>query len=622
MRCVCGNIIYMDKINGILEILPQKSGVYQMLDEFGNILYVGKAKNLRSRVRQYFRNNVQTEKTLVLVSKIKDIHYIITPSEIDALVLENNLIKQHRPPYNILLKDDKTYPYIKINMRSAYPTVEVTRRLKADGSRYFGPYMLGLSALEITKLLQSAFPIRSCNSAKFNSAKRECLNYHIGRCLAPCTKRVSEEEYKKVIKKVIDFLSGNNHELEQSLKDKMYAAAAEQEFETAKHYRDMLEMLSKLSRKQTMPFKLEFDLDIFSFATNGMLGAVNISAVRGGKLLGSQSFVVNDTNAESALSSFILQYYEKNPLLCSEIVISENFEFETELNDYLSSKAGRRLNIICPLGGIRRQLVEVSLGNAKDYLEKQASLLMRKEDLTTGSVKQLFELLWLKRPPRRMECYDISNISGTDKVASMVVFLDGSAAKKHYRHFKIKTVKGADDFASMRETLSRRFERLKKGDTDVSFSEKPDLIIIDGGKGQLSSAMQAYEASGLSDIEIISLAKREEEVFSPGQSQSVILPKDSLALKLLVRIRDEAHRFAIEHHRRLRQKRQTESVLKQIEGVGEVTARKLMLHFRDFDKLKAATEEELISIKGISSSVAQKIVEFMKTYRNTNLVEL
>lgn len=612
----------MDKINGILENLPQKSGVYQMLDEFGNILYVGKAKNLKNRVRQYFRNNVQTEKTLVLVSKIRDIHYIITPSEIDALVLENNLIKKHRPPYNILLKDDKTYPYIKINVRSPYPTVEVTRKLKADGSRYFGPYMLGISATEITKLLQSAFPLRSCNNSKFKSAKRECLNFHIGRCLAPCTRRASEEDYRKVIKKVIDFLNGNNQELEKSLRDKMLAAAAVQEFETAKHFRDMLEMLNKLSRRQTMPFKLEVDLDIFSFATNGLLGVVNISAVRSGKLLGSESFVINDTNAESSLSSFILQYYEKNPLLCSEIIISETFEFENELVDFLSEKAGRRLNIICPVGGIRRQLVEVSLGNAKDYLEKQANMLIRKEDLTTGSVKQLYEMLSLNRPPRRMECYDISNISGTDKVSSMVVFLDGSPARKHYRHFKIKTVKGADDFASMRETLSRRFERLKNGDSDVSFSEKPDLIIIDGGKGQLSSAMQAYEASGLSGIEIISLAKREEEVFFPSEAQSVLLPKDSLALKLLVRIRDEAHRFAIEHHRRLRQKRQTESVLKQIEGVGEVTARKLMLYFRDLDKLKAATEEDLIAVKGVSRPTAQKIVDFFKTYRNANPIEI
>ncbi|MDD4316737.1 MAG: excinuclease ABC subunit UvrC, partial [Clostridia bacterium] len=405
---------------------------------------------------------------------------------------------------------------------------------------------------------------------------------------------------------------GNNQELEQSLREKMLAAAAEEEFEAAKHYRDMLEMLGKLVRKQTMPFKLELDLDIFSFVTNGMLAVVNISAVRGGKLLGSESFVLNDTNSESALSSFVIQYYDKNPLLCSEIVISEPFEFEAELNDYLSSKAGRKLNIICPLGGIRRQLVETSLGNATDYLEKQANMLIRKEDLTTGSVKQLYELLSLKRPPRRMECYDISNISGSDKVASMVVFIDGESARKHYRHFKIRTVKGSDDFASLREALQRRFERLNSGDTDVSFSEKPDLIIIDGGKGQLSSVMTVYEASGLSDIEIISLAKREEEVFFPAESQSVLLPKDSLALKLLVRIRDEAHRFAIEHHRKLRLKRQTESQLKQIDGVGEVTARKLMLHFRDIARLKTATAEELASVKGVTRTAAQNIVEFFK----------
>lgn len=599
----------MDKISSILNNLPVQSGVYIMLDEFQNILYVGKAKNLKNRVRQYFRNNVQTEKTIVLVSKIRDIHYIITPTELDALILENNLIKKHRPPYNILLKDDKTYPYIKINLKYPYPIVEVTRRLKADGAKYFGPYMLGLSAFEIIKLLQSAFPIRSCKNYNLKKNKRECLNYHIGQCQAPCTGRVSVEEYAKTVKSVLEFLSGNNAQVEKNLTDKMYKAAAEEEFEMAKYYRDMLGILEKLVRKQTIPFKLELDLDIFSFATNGMLAVVNISAVRGGKLLGSENFVLNDTSKENALSSFILQYYEKNPILCSEIVLSEDLEFLPELNDYLTSKAERKINIIHPIGGIRRQLVDISLANAKDYLEKQADRLIRKEDLTFGAVKQLCEIFNLKKQPRRIECYDISNISGSDKVASMVVFLDGDKASKHYRHFKIKTVKGANDFASMKEALTRRLRRIGEQEKDLSFSEEPNLIVVDGGKGQLSSALEAIVESGKS-VDIISLAKREEEVFVPGQSESIVLPRDSLALKMLIRIRDEAHRFAIEHHRKLREKRQTESQLMKIEGIGEERAKNLLMHFRDIQKIETASVEELCEAKGISKSVAQNISRF------------
>lgn len=600
----------MDKINKILETLPSKSGVYIMLDEDRNILYVGKAKSLKNRVRQYFHNNTQTDKTMVLVSKIKDINYIVTPSEYDALILENNLIKEHKPPFNILLKDDKTYPYIKINTKSSYPTLEVTRKLKNDGARYFGPYMLGISAFEIIKLLQSAFPIRTCKNTNFYRAKRECLNYHIGRCLAPCTGKATEQDYAAVVKKIVTFLSGNVQETEQSLKDKMYKAAEELEFETAKHYRDMLEMLEKLIRKQAIPFRIEPDIDIFTFATNGLIAVINVSAVRGGKLLGSENFILNDTNSQNAISSFVFQYYEKNPVLCSEIMLSEELEFEKEMIDYLSEKAKSRLNIFKPTGGIRKQLVDISLNNAKIYLEKQAHMILRKEDLTVGAVKQLREYLDLNKLPRRIECYDISNISGQDKVASMVVFFDGDPSRKHYRHFKIKTVKGANDFASMKEALSRRLRRLAEKDNDVSFSQKPDLIVIDGGKGQLSSALQAINESGVNGINIISLAKREEEVFLPSQSESIILPMDSLALKLLIRVRDESHRFAINHHRKLRQKRQTESSLTAIEGVGKERARQLLMHFHDIDKIKNADIDQLSDVSGINRTVAENIYKY------------
>lgn len=599
----------MEAIDKVLNSLPAQSGVYIMLDEFENILYVGKAKNLRNRVRQYFQSNLNSQKTMVLVSKIQDIRYIVTPSEADALILENNMIKEHQPPYNILLKDDKTYPYIKINVKEDFPALEVTRKLKPDGARYFGPYMLGLSAMEIIKLLEAAFPIRACRSTNLKRRKRECLNYHIGRCLAPCVGRVSVEEYKKVIDKVIRFLSGHDNEVRESLRQKMLDSAERQEFEMAMQYKEQLEILDKLVRKQTMPFKLNLDLDIFSFATNGMLAAVNISAVRGGKLIASQNTSLNDTSKENALSSFIMQYYEKNPILCSEIVVSEELEFQTELNDYLRHKADRNINIIHPIGGIRSQLVDISLANAKEYLQRQEQMLLRKEDLTKGAMTQLYQLLNLKRPPRRIECYDISNISGTNKVASMAVFIDGEKATKHYRHFRIRTVSGTNDFASMQEALERRFIRLKENDKDISFSKKPDLIVVDGGKGQLSSALLAAERTQ-AEVEIISLAKREEEVFVSGQKDSIILPRDSLALRLLTRIRDEAHRFAISHHRKLRLKQQTMSRLKSIKGIGEQKSKALIMHFRNIDNIRKATREELQKVKGITAELADSIVDY------------
>lgn len=601
-----------DRVKQVLSTLPTKSGVYIMHDEYKNVLYVGKAKNLKNRVRQYFHGNNRTEKTLALVARIEDINYIITPTELDALVLENNLIKEHSPPYNIMLKDDKTYPYIKINVKHSYPTVEITRRLKPDGARYFGPYMLGIRTSELMGLIHSAFPLRECKN--FKSTKRACLNYHMGRCLAPCVGKVTKEEYREVIKKVIAFLSGSHQEIEKTLTEKMYKAAEAEEFETAKHFRDMLDILQKMVRKQSVPFKQEIDLDIFSYVTNGLAASVNLTVVRGGKLLGGSSTTINDTGGVNALSSYIMQYYEKNPLLCSEVVTSEELEFSVPLQDYLSSLAGRKINVYTPIGGIRKQLADISVANAAEYLEKQSALFLKKEDMTLGAVKQLQELLGLGTPPIRIECYDISHISGTNTVSSMAVFINGDEAKKHYRHFRIETVRGIDDFASMKETLLRRLNRLVSGDTDTSFSARPDLIIIDGGKGQLSSAVSALEELSL-DLNIVSLAKREEEVFLPGRSESILLPRDSLALKLIVRIRDEAHRFAVSYHRRLREKMQTMSELKKIEGVGEATSKQLLAHFKNMNALREASVEEIERLDRMSAKTAQAIYDYFKAKR-------
>ncbi len=593
-----------------LKDLPLSPGVYLMLDEFQQVLYVGKAKNLRNRVKSYFLNSAnKTEKTMLLVQKIHDFRYIVTSTEVEALVLENNLIKQYKPYYNILLKDDKSYPYIKIKMSEEYPRIEITRRLRADGSKYFGPYMIGLSIKDTMELIHSVFPVRSCTGdLKKNRPTRECLNYHIGRCVAPCTGRVTSLEYKEIIKKIMSFLSGNDKEARHILEEKLSKAIEKEEFELAIKYRDSLELLDKIIRKQNVNLPKDLNIDIFSYANNGMYGVINYTVVRGGKVVGSENSPINEAcEPEEVLSTYIMQFYEKNPIVCDEICLSHELPFEIELQDYLSHVKGSKLNLHHPKGGVRAQLTTLSMNNASENLQKTVTKIATKESLTRGAVTQLMEYLNLPKPPKRMECYDISNISGTDKVASMVVFINGEPAKERYRRFKIKTVVGSDDFASMREVLSRRVSELGSG--DLSFSEIPDLIIVDGGKGQLSSAVSILEGTGIS---VVGLAKREEEIFRPYQSEPIVLPRDSLALKLCQRIRDEAHRFAITYHRKLRGERQTRSSLMNIEGVGEKKARALLAYFKKVENIAKAELEEIMKVDGFGLETAKAVKAYFE----------
>lgn len=603
----------MSVISDKLATLPEKSGVYIMLDEYDNVLYVGKAKILKNRVRQYFHKSVKNDKTMALVDKIKDFRYIITPNEYEALILENNLIKEYNPPYNILLKDDKTYPYIRINVKEKYPRIEVCYKLRSDGAKYFGPYMLGISVRDIMEVIEAVFPLRTCR----NMPKKECLNYHLKKCLAPCVGKVTPEEYGKVVKDVIKFLNGDDAFVSELIANKMKKFAEMEEFELALHYRNVSEILEKLVRKQTIPFKQDVNIDVFTFATNGMYSVVNCFAVRGGKFLGGDNYPYYEVEKSNCLASFIMQYYEKNPVLCSEIIVGEELEFKAELADYLSEKAGKKINITTPTGGIRRQLVEMGETNCAEYLSRQLEHFNKYQEMTKGAVAQLMESLSLPCLPRRMECYDISHISGTNKVASMVVFIDGEKSSKNYRHFKIRTVQGNNDFASMYEALSRRLAKIGKSE-DLSFNAKPDLIVIDGGKGQLTYALKAAEDAGV-DVNFISLAKREEEVFLPEREDSVILPRNSLALKLIIRIRDEAHRFAITHHRNLRQKQMTETELTKIPGIGKEKAKILLGAFKKIEAVAAATEEELAAVKGISKKDAEQIKKYYEGEKNVKI---
>ena len=577
-----------------------------MLDEYDNILYVGKAKILKNRVRQYFHNSVKNVKTATLVSKISSFRYIITTTEYDALILENNLIKEHNPPYNILLKDDHTYPYLRINLKEKFPILEVAHRMKSDGAKYFGPYMLGIRVRDILSLVYSVFPIREC----VKMPKKECLNAHIGRCMAPCINQVSYEKYQSTINDVIDFLKGNDTLVEKILKDRMAECVKNEDFERALVYRDNLELLEKLQRRQSIPFKQELSIDVFSFVTNGLYSVVNCFAVRNGKYLGGTNYPYNDVDFENGLTSFIMQYYQKNPVLCSEILVNCELEFNAELTDYINTLASGKIAITQPLGGIRKQLVELAQTNASEYLARQLEQFNRMQEMTLGAVMQLQEKLDLPTMPRRIECYDVSHISGTNKVASMVVFVNGEKASKMYRSFKIKTVAGNNDFASMYEVLARRMVKVGNSE-DISFRERPDLIIVDGGKGQLTYAIRAMQDSG-KDFNIVSLAKREEEVFVPNLEESIILDKNSLALKLIIRVRDEAHRFAITHHKNLRLKQMTLSELTKIKGVGKAKAQALLNAFKKVENIVSASKEELLGVQGINDIIADNIINYFE----------
>lgn len=597
-----------------LKDLPHKSGVYIMYNEARQILYIGKARDLFKRVHQYFGNKAnRTIKVIKLVEKIDDLDYIITANEVEALVLENNLIKKHKPPYNILLKDDKSYPFIKIDLKKPFPRVEVVRKLKNDGAKYFGPYMQGISTQEILGLINSAFCVRTCKMdlTKVPASHRPCLNYHIKRCYAPCAGLISREDYDAIIKEIIAFLQGNDKKIAQILTKKMMEASDREEYELALSYKQKLQVLEKLVRRQVGVMPKDFDMDVFAIAANGLNTVAAVVFVRGGKIVGSDKQVIEGVSLDegSALSNFIMRFYDVTGYVASEVVTATPIEDGEVLQEYLGEKAGRKINIICPHQGVRRQLADMAQGNAEDYLEKSLSVKERKENMTMGGVIQLAEYLRLPKLPVRMECYDISHISGTNKVASMVVFINGESEKSHYRKFKIETVEGNDDFACLQETLRRRLADIKDRSGDVSFSSRPDLIIIDGGKGQLSSVMEVVADADTEGINFISLAKREEEVFLPGKSDPVILPRDSYALRLLQRIRDEAHRFAITFHRNLRKTSQTKSALLAIDGVGKTRVKLLFESFKTLDNIKNAGIEELTAVKGIDRRTAQSVYD-------------
>ena len=601
-----------EKIKG----LPDNPGVYIMRNAAGEIIYIGKAVVLKNRVRQYFNNSPKLPKVQAMVDNIADFEYIITLTEKDALTLEANLVKKHKPKYNILLKDDKHSPYIKINTALEFPALEITRRLRRDGARYFGPYFNGINVRDVVSIIKTAYGMRTCAARmKVNKNSRECLDWFIGLCKAPCTGRVSAEQYRETVDKVIAFLQGKDDTAEEIIRSRMERAAENEDFERAISYRNQLESLRKLNERTVANLGNISDMDLFGYVSDGAGAAVSVCIVRGGKMMGVRNYYVTDAGLgySDTVTGFMGQYYRKDSFIPPMICLPEDIESPEALCESLTSLAGRKVEVAFPKIGAKKSLITCAEQNAADFLNKSSAEYKRKEDMTAGACERLAEILGIKSA-HRMECYDISNISGVDKVSSQAVFIGGSPAKEEYRKYKIKTVEGANDFASMEETLRRRFGRAKNG--DEKFTDLPDLIVIDGGKGQLSFAHDAMTSLGY-DIPMVGLAKREEEIFTVGASEPIVLSKSDNALKLLQRIRDEAHRFAITYHRTLRKTRYV-SMLEKIPDVGAKKAKILLAAFPNFNDIRVASVEELAAIEGIDKRAARSVYEYFVSKTDEN----
>ena len=597
---------FSDSIKNALAVLPDKPGVYLMHDAEGKVIYVGKAVVLKNRVRSYFRNLAShTPKVKAMVAKIAEIETIITSSEVEALILECNLIKKYRPRYNISLKDDKSYPYLKVTMQEDFPRLHMTRRLSRDGAKYYGPYADAGAMYETMKLLKTMFPLRTCR--KMNP-DRPCLNYHIKRCLAPCAGYVSKEEYGKMIKSVCMVLDGRTTELERDLKQRMQEAAEEYAFEEAARLRDQLQAVERLNESQKAVTNNGGDMDVIGFAQDMTGNCLQIFFVRKGKLIGRDNFFLQDGGEEpqEVLTAFLKQYYNEATFIPREIVLPQLPEVEEQqvIELWLRQKAERKVELIQPQRGVKRELLQLANDNALKLLQerlRKGSLSLKNDE---QAAEELQQALGLEHSLERMDCFDISHTQGSETVASMVVFRNGSISKKDYRKYKIVSAEGKpDDFKSMQEVVYRRYK---------DYEDLPNLVVIDGGKGQLSSALEVIRGLGLADLPVVGLAKREEEIFIPHQSTSILLDRDSAALHLIQRIRDEAHRFAITFHRKLRGKRNLVSVLDHVEGIGPKRRQALWKAFKTLDAMKAASVEELAAVEGMNSTVAQTLYDFFR----------
>ncbi|MCJ7619974.1 MAG: excinuclease ABC subunit UvrC [Anaerolineae bacterium] len=602
-------------IKGRLASIPARPGVYLMKGEADEVLYVGKAVNLRNRLRSYFQSSAtRSPKVLRLVDNAADLDFFVTDSELEALILECNLIKRHRPHYNVRLKDDKRYPYIKITWQEDFPRVNVVRRMLADGARYFGPYTSSAAMRQTLALLRRIFPYLTCKRKITGSDERSCLYHHIGRCLAPCIGAVSKDDYRDMMQQVCLFLEGKGEEVLASLRQRMETAAENMEFERAANLRDQIDAVERVIERQRVVSASLVDQDAIAIAREDGEVCTQVFFVRSGKLVGHEYFLMEgagDVEEPEILSSFLKQFYDHAAHVPPEILLPAEIEENQVIERWLTERRGGKVSLRVPRRGQKRKLLEMVEENARETL---SHLLAREQIERTRALSGLNDLqtqLGLHGPPLRIEAYDISNLQGVAATGSMVVFAAGAPAKSEYRRFKIRAAQGPDDYAMMQQVLRRRFRRAaaEERETQGSWAQIPDLIVVDGGKGQLNAALEVLAEQGLEGVPIIGLAKAREEIFTPAESEPVVLPRDSEALHLLQRLRDEAHRFAIVYHKAVRRSQSLSSILEEIPGIGPRRRRALLKRFTSLDAIRKASLEELSSVEGMNENMARRVLE-------------
>ena len=600
-----------DRIEAKLKLLPDKPGVYKMFNSCGELIYVGKAVNLKNRVRQYFRSSANhPPKVAAMVANIDDFDFVIVGNETEALNLESNLIKQNKPYYNILLKDDKHFPYVRIDYKQDYPRVEIVRRFRKDGAKYFGPYLSSYALRESITAVREHFPIRQCKKdigKAIARGERPCLMYHIGKCCAPCTGRVTKEEYAALLDEVVAMFQGNCKGYIESLTQLMQEASDRMDFEKAAQYRDRIRAMQSISEKQIASSASDKSYDVFALARNELATVAYGLFVRGGNVISAESFNIgaDDEPFSEIISQFLMQFYNGMGQIPKEIVIMDEPDDLAAIESCLAEQCGHAVRIHIPLKGEKLKQGELARANAEATIGRKRELTHREWERGEGALIELMQLVGMDVFPRRMECFDNSHIQGRDTVGSMVVFIDGKPEKTQYRRFRTKQAADGDDYLAMKEHLSRRFQRALDG--DEKFAELPELLIVDGGRGQLNVALEVLEEFGLSHISCIGLAEKNEEIILPDRQESVILSRSSPVLQLLQRIRDEAHRFAITYHRNLRAKNSLYSVLDGISSIGDKRKRALYEKFMTVEAIKSASVEELKTADGMNITSARSV---------------
>lgn len=593
-----------------LKFLPEDPGVYLFKDSSGEALYVGRAQNLKARVKSYF-STPQSPKLQRMLSRAEEVDFVLTDSEQEAIILECNFIKRYRPRYNVRLKDDKGYPYLKINLSEEWPRVYITRKLQANGSRYFGPFASAGSLRRTYDLIKKLFPFRSCKKNLRKREKRACLEYYIHRCAGPCVGAVSHEEYQEVIQQVILFLEGKQESLLHQLRRKMGEAAERLEFEKAASLRDQIQAVERIAQQQKVVSFSQENFDVVALASEEQLACVQMFFIRQGKLIGQEHFTLEGTQDEAPdqiLTSFLEQFYSSGPGVPPEILLSTGFTEEQMLKYWLEMKRGARVKIRIPRRGRKKELMELASKNAKEALEQLKFRWLIDTGKATWALEELQERLHLPQPPHRIECYDISDIQGKGAVGSMVVFKEGQPKPSFYRRFKIKAAYGTDDYAMMREVLQRRFGKLKQD--EEGWAKTPQLVLIDGGRGHLDCALEVLQKLDLF-IPVAAMAKEKEAFFIPQEREEILLPPNSQGLLLMQRVRDEAHRFALSYHLKIRRKETLKSDLDLVPGIGPKRKKLLFRRFGSLQGIKEAPTEELATVPGMTQRLAEKLKEFL-----------